>query len=384
MKITNALLPTLLASALVLLGPTVLPGGVAEAQRRADSESLEMEVGDQVTIPGADVASYSEGTEGIVSVRYDERSTNFVLAAQRPGVTSLLLIYTDGRQVRYRVTVLDPERSVTATGGVPVRENIRMDMYFLQLDDNYTHSIGIGWPSSFGGGDLTPSFVIPVTPAADPTITISANITQLLPRLDLAMSSGWGRIMRQAMLVTANGEQATINAGGEINFQIITGFSATIRTITFGSILTVTPRYDSTSRRIDLTIAADISELTAPFQAGGPPSRTRTQVTTLVNLELGESLVLGGMVARTTNEVQGGLPGLSQIPILGVLFGTNARNEINTENYLFIVPTVVEAVSRADADRITEVLDLYRNYGAIGGRGLNDIELIEPSPPGFE
>jgi pilus assembly protein CpaC len=198
------------------------------------------------------------------------------------------------------------------------------------------------------------------------------------------MSTGWGRIVRQLMLVTANGEEATIDAGGEINFQIATGLSVNIRTITFGSILAVTPRYDSSSRRIDLTISADVSELTPPFQAGGPPGRTRTTVSTLVNMELGESLVLGGLVARATNESQGGLPGLSQIPILGVLFGTNARNEVNTENYLFIVPTVVESVPRADADRITEVLDLYRNYGNIGGRGLNDIELIEPSPPGFE
>jgi len=380
MKIT--ILPTLLASVLVLLGPTLLLGGVAEAQRHADSESLEMEVGDQVTIPGADVASYSEGTEGIVSIRYDERSTNFVLAAQRPGVTSLLLIYTDGRQVRYRITVLDPERSVTATGGVPVRENIRLDMYFLQLDDSYTHALGIGWPASFGGGEGFAT--IAATLPADPAITISATINQVLPRLDLAMSSGWGRIMRQAMVVTANGEEATINAGGEVNFQIATGLSVSIRTITFGSVLTVTPRYDSSSRRIDLTVAADVSELSPPFQAGGPPGRTRTTVTTLVNMELGESLVLGGIVARATNESQGGLPGLSQIPILGVLFGTNARNEINTENYLFIVPTVVESVPRADADRITEVLDLYRNYGSIGGRGLNDIELIEPSAPGFE
>ena len=95
-------------------------------------------------------------------------------------------------------------------------------------------------------------------------------------------------------------------------------------------------------------------------------------------------MVLGGLVARAAFEGQGGLPGLSQIPILGVLFGTNNRREENTESYLFIVPTVVESVPRAEADRITEVLDLYRNYGAIGGRGLGDIELIEPSPPAYE
>lgn len=372
----------LLALALTPLSYVASPE-TADAQRRGDAEALEMEVGDQVTIPGADVASYSiAGSEEIVSVRYDERSTNFVIAAQRPGVTSLLLIYNDGRQVRYRITVLDPARSVTATGGVPVRENIRLDMYFLQLTDNYTHSLGIAWPGSYGGGILTANLTS--TFIADPTVTLTGSIEQALPRLDLAQASGWGRIMRQAMLVTANGEEATIDAGGEVNFPVNTGLSASIRTITFGSVLTVTPRYDSSTRRIDLQLSADVSELTAPYVPGGPPGRTRTTVNTLVNLELGESMVLGGLVARAAFEGQGGLPGLSQIPILGVLFGTNTRREENTENYLFIVPTVVESVPRSEADRITEVLELYRNYGTIGGRGLGDIEMIEPSPPGFE
>jgi pilus assembly protein CpaC len=215
-------------------------------------------------------------------------------------------------------------------------------------------------------------------------INLGGTVPQALPRLDLAQSSGWGRILRQAMLVTANGEEATLDTGGEINFVINNGLSVEIRTIRYGSILTVTPRYDTATRRIDLTVSADVSELTAPFQPDGPPGRTRTVVSTLVNLSLGESIVLGGAVASTTNESQGGLAGLSQIPILGVLFGTNLRTAENTENYLFIVPTVVEAVPRSESDRITEVLDLYRNYGAIGGRGLGDIELIEPSPPGYE
>lgn len=378
---SRLLVATLLAASVSV----VTSAETASAQRRVESESVEMEIGEQITIPGADVTSYQVSVEGIVEVVYDEASTNFVLAAQRAGVTSLLLIYSDGRQVRYRLSVTTGVPESGTEGGVPVRTNIRLDMYFLQLNDNYSHALGIGWPSSFGGGDLTTNLSVsgPLD-ALTTTLSLAGNVVQALPRLDLAMSSGWGRIMRQVMVVTANGEEATLDTGGEVNFQIVGTNAVNIRTIRFGSILTVTPRYDPSSRRMDLRLSADISELTPPYQASGPPGRTRTMVTTLVNLVLGESIVLGGLVARSTTEAQGGLPGLSQIPILGVLFGTNSRREENVENYLFIVPTVVEAVSRSESDRITEVLDVYRNYGAIGGRGLGDIDLIEPSPPGYE
>ena len=87
---------------------------------------------------------------------------------------------------------------------------------------------------------------------------------------------------------------------------------------------------------------------------------------------------------RTRTQSASGLPGLSQIPIIGVLFGVNERVESTSESLLFIVPTVVQPVPRAQADRISEALRVYESFGSIGGPGLGDIELFEPSPPGYE
>lgn len=393
---TPHLVRILFALALALAAPALAPtSAAAQSRTRPDSETLQMEVGDQVTIPGSDVASYSEGTEGVVSVRYDERSMNFVIVAQRSGSTSLLLIYNDGHQVRYRITVLGDEEIVVA-GGVPIRENVRIDVYFVELHQDYRHAIGIGWPPSYGGGELSPSVTysntttnrtdmgMTLTTLTDTlSTTLAGTINQALPRLDLSQAAGWTRILRHAMVVTANGEEASIDTGGEQNFRVVGGLAAEIRTVRFGSIVTMTPRYDSTTRRIEIHVNADISELTPPVDAN-IPGRTRTVVDSTVNLELGQSIVLGGLVGATARESQGGLPGLSQIPILGVLFGTNNRSEERVENFVFIVPTVVQAVPRADADRIAEALRVYQDFGSIGGHGLDDIELIEPSPPGYE
>ncbi len=366
-----------------LVAGGLVAGGRASAQARPETERLEMQVGEQVTLPATGVASYSEGAPGIVDVRLTGNGQTFVIVALRPGVTSLLLIYSDGRQVRYSVTVLDPEASVTATGGVPVRENIRLDLYFVQLQDSYSHQIGIAFPGSIGGQGVG-ALQMTVDLTSFTLQSATAGITnQALPRLDIAQASGWARLIRQAMLVTANGQEAEINSGGEVNIAIAGGFGGQIQRIEFGSVIEVTPRYDPQTRRIELAISADVSDLTA---AGitGVPGRTRTTLETVVNLELGQSIVLGGLVSRTARESQGGLPGLSQIPILGVLFGTNQRADENLENLLFIVPTVVQAVPRAQSDRIAEALRIYERYGSIGGPGLGDIELIEPSPPGYE
>lgn len=363
------------------------PAG-AHAQRdgsssRPETQRLELEVGEQVTISARDVASYSEGAPGVVEVRLNPGGTQFIIVALRPGVTSLLLIYNDGRQVRYSIQVLDPQATVTATGGVPVRENIRLDLYFIQLEDQYSHQVGVGFPGSIGGrgvGRLVMNLDLLTATVTDATASI---LNQSLPRLDIAQSSGWVRLLRQAMLVTANGQQASINSGGEVNLLVAGPLTNTIERIEFGSAMEVTPRFDPQTRRIDIQVELDVSELTPPPEAG-IPGRTRTRLTTMVNLELGQAIVLGGIVSRSTRQSQSGLPLLSQIPILGVLFGTNSRADANTEAMLLIVPTVVEAVPRAQADRIQEALRIYERYGSIGGPGLGDIELFEPSPPGYE
>ena len=81
----------------------------------------------------------------------------------------------------------------------------------------------------------------------------------------------------------------------------------------------MTPRYDAQSGRVEISIEADLSELTDPASPGGPPGRRRTQLESVANMEPGQALVMSGVESRSEQEVQGGLPGLSQIPIVGVL-----------------------------------------------------------------
>jgi len=364
-------------------GAWMAPSHLAAQTPRTETQRLSLAVGEQETISATGVASFSEGAPGIVDVRVARDGSQFVVVALRPGSTSLLLIFNDGHQVRYTITVLDPQASVTATGGVPVRENVRLDFYFVQLTESYSHQLGIGFPGTIGGpGVARMAATLDLTSLSVQSATATIS-NQALPRLDIAQASGWARLLRQAMLVTTNGQQAEINSGGEVNIPIAGPLTAQIQRIEFGTNITVTPRYDAETRRIEVQIGADVSDLTEA-NSSGIPGRTHTTLQTVVNLELGQSIVLGGLVSRASLQSQGGLPGLSQIPVLGVLFGTNIRRDENVENLLFIVPTVVQAVPRAQADRIQEALRIYERFGSLGGIGLGDVEMVEPSPPGYE
>ena len=362
-----------LAFGIVLIG--VFGAPVASAQNH--TVDLEIDVGQQTSISAQHVRSYSEGVAGIAVVRLTEDQTRFVIVGQRAGTTSLLLIMDDGTQTQYRITVGGGEPEPEASDGVPERENIRMDLYFVQLSDSYSHSIGLGWPGSIGAGS-TLNINVDQSPAEAPATgrttetTLSLIATSALPRLDLAQASGWARIFRQAAVITANGTRAEFESGGELNIIVNTGITGTLEQIEFGTKLKMLPRYDAETHRLEVQIEADVSDL-ADDHGTGIPGRIISRVHSLVNLELGQSIVIAGIVARTDTRSRTGFPGLSQIPVIGALFGVHARIEEESEALLFVVPSVVEAIPLTSRNRIQEALRVYEDFRG----GTEEVELLE-------
>ena len=354
------------SAGLLAIASSSLPVSAQQMQRR----DLELQIGEQTSLPADGVRSYSEGVAGIADIRVSRETGQFIVLGQRAGQTSLLLIMEDGSQIQYRIVVKGAE---VVTAGVSERDNIRLDFYFVQVSDEYSHKIGLGWPAFIGGAGVSR-----FTAALDLT-TASVTSAQLLvtnqplPRLDLLQASGWARIARQAALITANGNEAVFNSGGEVNVQTTSGLQQTVQAIKFGSQITVLPNYDRSSGRVELRIVTDISDLTDD-RGTGFPGRSVSHLETLVNLEMGQAIMLAGIQADSEGSSRTGLPGLSQIPIFGVLFGTHAARSEQTRNVLFIVPTVVDAVSARSRDAIGDAMQIYQDFSG----GAEDVLLFEP------
>ena len=347
-----------------------------EAQRERE---ITVEVGEQTSISAEGVRSYSEGTRGIVDVRLTEAQDRFILVGVQPGRTSLLLIMRDGSQVQYRITVPGQE-VVVPEGRIEEKETIRLDLYFVQLTDSYSHAIGINFPATLGIDQQSRATINTDWAQGEGGARTSINLStvSLLPRLDIAQSNGWSRIYRQASVVAVNGQQAQVNVGGEVNVAIPGNIGGSVETIEFGTILTCTPRYDPESGRLEIQINANVSDLTDD-RGTGLPGRSVSTLTTLVNLELGQSVVLGGVIARSGTRSRAGFPGLSQIPVLGALFGTHSRRWEESETLLFIVPTIVQPVPLQQRNRIQEAIRMYEDFRG----GVAEAELVEqPRVPG--
>lgn len=349
---------------------------VAEAQGgepKAESVELKLGVGEQRVLATDGVRSYSEGVPGVVDVRLTKDARQFVVVGQHPGATSLLFMLEGGAERQYRIVVADSEartpESPDLSDKVESRDNVRLDFYFVELSATTTDRVGMTWPASLGGGQLGASFDL-LHGSFDSATAVVTN--QALPRLDLAASSGFAKILRQAAVITANGTEASFSGGGEVNLRVQGTLAAEIRSIEFGSTVKVLPRYDRDSGRIELTLTADVSDLTDD-NGTGAPGRSKASLHTIVNLELGQSLVLAGLTARSQARSRSGLPLLSDIPIVGILFGSTANRRQDSQNVIFIVPTVVDAISVVAGERVREALEVYEKYEG----ELEDVRLVE-------
>jgi pilus assembly protein CpaC len=409
--------PTL--ALLATMGLLALP---AAAQAPADGRTIvtsvareiDVSVGENVTLSASRVRSFSEASPGIAEVRLTPSGDRFVIVGRQPGTTTLLLIKNDSTQEQVTINVFQrPMRDVESElralldgnpgiglrrvgarffieGGVS-REaeleriqkiaslfpgqaeslvvlggaaadrkiNVRVDFFFVQYDRNRSHAFGIQYPVTLGGAGIA-------SLAANYSLTNGVGgaqafiANQPLPGLDIAASKGWAKVLKQSSVVTSNGAQATFTSGGEQNYAVATGLTSAIQSIPFGTDLTVLPRFDPKTGDLEITLSAEVADLTAPVAGGTAlPARNRSTLSSVVSLELGQSLVLSGI--RTQTEVQ------SQ----RALFGSQSHLEQDVEGAIFVVPSVLDRLP-GDASRLVdEALEQFANFDG-------DMSEVEP------
>jgi pilus assembly protein CpaC len=403
-----------------------------EAVLTERTEELNLSLGENKTISARGVKSYSEGIRGIAEIKLTPDNTQFVVVGQKPGTTTLLLILKDGEQVTYVINVFsrpmvsverELQQLLEGTTGVRIRRvgsryfveggvstegdlkrietivklypgqveslvvlggaaaerklNIRVDFFFVQYDRNKGYRVGVNWPAAVGGPGIASANARVDLISGTLTEATAAVSDQPLPGLDLAASRGWAKVLKHSTVITANGSEATFESGGEQNFLVSTSFTAAIQQIRFGTNVVVLPRFDPVSRELEIQLNAEVMDLTPPVSAGtNLPGRNVSKLSTLVALKLGQSLVLSGIRTRAQRHSVTGLPLLSQIPLLGVLFGSHADAAEDVEGAIFVVPSVIESIPKGAGEIIGEALAQYTDFAG----DIDSVKSFEPDP----
>ena len=140
------------------------------------------------------------------------------------------------------------------------------------------------------------------------------------------------------------------------------------------------PRYDPRTKELSIKLSSDVSDLTPPAAGTTLPGRNTSKLSTNVDLKLGQSVVLSGIRTRSQRHDVSGLPLLSEIPILGVLFGTHADAKQDVEGAIFIVPSIIESIPAANMDLINGAIAQYEAYSG----DVRKVQTYDKTPPAIQ
>ena len=179
-----------------------------------------------------------------------------------------------------------------------------------------------------------------------------------------------------ARLMVKSGETATFDSGNEI--PTITqlsdagtqaaGSTNVLQQVSYrrtGVVLEIEPIVQANGL-VDLAISQELSEAqpAAATSLDGTPTILSRRIKTNLTLRDGGSLLMGGLVANSQSEGQGGVPGISRVPLLGRLFRKDTFREDRTELAILVIPYVVadHEEGRELTERIKAGLDLHRQF----------------------
>lgn len=154
------------------------------------------------------------------------------------------------------------------------------------------------------------------------------------------------------------GNQVPISTGSATN--LVGNTNSVISTIEYrdtGVILKITPRVNANGM-VQLDVSQEVSEVStgtasAATQRQSPTISTR-RIATTVSVRDGEVIALGGLFSTNKTVGKNGIPFLSQVPVIGGLFGTHTNSERRTELIVLLKPHVIN--SSDDARGVTEEL----------------------------
>jgi pilus assembly protein CpaC len=221
-------------------------------------------------------------------------------------------------------------------------QQVMLKVTVAEVRREVAKDLGINLSSTFSIGGVSGTFNNPMT---DVPNGISGTLPVDMPfgsaSIDLQMraleTKGALRMLAEPVLVAMSGEEATFRVGGELPYitydsdgNPVTAFKD------YGIDLAFTPVIKS-GGLIGLQVATEVSEPTG--SAGAINSR---EVATSVELGVGQTLSIAGLLDERTSQEISKLPGVGDIPILGALFRSRAYTSLQTELVFLVTPYLAQ------------------------------------------
>jgi general secretion pathway protein D len=309
----------------------------------------------------------------------------------------MLRIVVDARRISAitatnAITIKDTAERITAAGKIitaidKARPEVIIDVELLEVNRTHLHEYGlqIASPGSAGingAADINRAGLslkdLSNLTSADVLLTGLPSLYYRLLKNDSAT-----RILANPQLRTSEGIPAQARFGervpvpvttfapiaaGGVQTQPITSFNYE----PIGVNIDITPRMHHDDA-VTLALKIDLSSISGKG-FGDLPTFGSRQINTVIRLKDGETNMLAGLIRDEERTSLAGIPGLSDLPVIGRLFAYNHKETQETDIILTLTPRIVRVLNLSAED-----LQAFR-MGRDAGAPLTDIPPLLPLP----
>jgi type IV pilus assembly protein PilQ len=267
---------------------------------------------------------------------------------------------------------LEEFRRVIAQLDVPVRQ-VLIEARIVTANANFSEQLGVRW----GGGGIEPwgsevvkfggsldtlkelqdiivdgtgaitspgDLVVDLGVVGEGVSSFGVGITGQDWLLDLEISAlvteGHAEVVARPKVITADKSTATIESGVEIPYQESTSSGATSTSFKDAVLsLEVTPQITPDDRII---MELNIKQDSVGTIFNGVPSINTNEIETLVLVDNGQTIVLGGIFQTDRNVSTSKTPFLGDLPYVGRLFRREIVRDDKQELLIFITPRIIQ------------------------------------------
>lgn len=197
---------------------------------------------------------------------------------------------------------------------------------------------------------------------------------------DFVKTNSDAQLLAKPQLRITEGEKANLHIGDKVPIPVTTfntqqtagGNIVPITSFQYQDVgirIGIEPRVHH-NKEVTLKLTVEVSQITGFQDAGGgqrqPIIGTRT-IESTIRLKDGETNFLAGLIRTDETNSESGLPGLSDIPVLGRLFGKTRVDVQRTDVMLTLTPHIIRSPDITQADLVPIWVGTEANLSFRGG-----------------
>jgi len=282
------------------------------------------------------------------------------------------------------------------------RGEVVIDVELLQINSNKVRDLGMNLSQNF----IVQSFDAPAGDETSNSVRVSdfefinqGNWFVSIPNITYTFikQSSDAELLASPQIRISDGEQATLHIGDRVpipvtSFNTSQTIGSNIVPITsfqyqdIGIRLDLEPRIHH-NKEISLKLQVEVSDLSGFVTGTGgqqqPIIATRT-IESTIRLMNGETNFLAGLIRTGDNRTNDGIPGLSDIPVLGRLFSKNRSDKSRTDLVLTMTPHIIRTPDITEEDLLPIWVGTEANITFRGGSPRVESDEEGPFDEGVE